>query len=98
MDTLCSMARYKRKDQVLQFTLLTSWEFILGERWGLEVSSVRVKFVTLDAQQMICPIDTVVDFQRMCHIYRMVNSFVIDFIVDTVEEAVHVPECYSFPS
>lgn len=81
--------------------MLTSWAPILGEickRWGLEVSNVRVKFVTLDAHQTICPIDIEEDFQRMCHVYHMFNSSAVDLIVDTVKEVVYVLECSSLPS
>lgn len=84
----------------MQFTVLTSWDSILGEiceRWGLKVSSIRVKFITPDAHEMICPIDLEVDFQHMCHIYYMFSSAVDDLIANTVEGVMDVPLCSSFP-
>lgn len=100
IDTFCPIARYKGEDRVLQFTMVTSWDSILCEiceRWGLEVSSVRVKIVTPDAHRTICPIDSDVDFQRMCHIHHMFNSGIVNLIVDTVKGVKDVPLCSSLP-
>ena len=41
---------------MLQFTVLTSWETVLrdiGDRWALDVSRVRVKFVTPDSYKTL---------------------------------------------
>lgn len=64
---------------------------------GLEVSSVRVKFVILNAYRTVCTIDSKVDFQRMCHIY-MLNSIFIDLFIDIDERMGVVPSCSLFPS
>ncbi|KAJ0977276.1 hypothetical protein J5N97_012750 [Dioscorea zingiberensis] len=101
METFCAVARYKGEGRVLQFTVLSSWESVLAEicqRWDLELSSVRVKFVTPDLNRTVCPIDTEVDFQRMCHIYHMFNSAAVDLIVETVQDPLDVPSGSSLPS
>lgn len=44
------MVKYKGKECVMQFIVLSSWETLLGkkyERWAIDISWVRVKFVTL---------------------------------------------------
>jgi len=87
METYSAMTRFKGEGFVLQFTVLSSWESLMGEicsRWSLDASEVKVKFVTPDAYKTLCPIESEVDFERMCHIYRSFNKFIVDIIVEKV--------------
>ena len=71
---------------MLVFTALTSWESVLAEiceRWDLDVSRVRVKFVTPDGHKTVCPIENEVDFQRMCHVYSLFKCAAVDLVVET---------------
>ncbi|XP_039146825.1 uncharacterized protein LOC120284076 [Dioscorea cayenensis subsp. rotundata] len=85
METFCVVARYKGEGRMLQFTILSSWETVMGdisERWALDGSQVRVKFVTPDSYKTLCPIESNVDFQRMCHIHHTFNKTVVDIIIE----------------
>lgn len=86
MQNFGAIARYKRERRVLLFTVLTSWELVLAEIckwWDLEVFHARVKFVMHDAHRLVCAIESKVDFQRICHIYHILNCPTIDLVVDT---------------
>ena len=86
MESFCAIARYNDEGRVLMFTALTSWESVLAEiceRWGLDVSSVRVKFITPDGYKTVCPIENEVDFQRMCHVYSIFKCSIVDLVVET---------------
>ncbi|KAH7676588.1 CAD PB1 domains-containing protein [Dioscorea alata] len=90
METYSVVARFKGEGRVLQFTVLSSWESVMGEicaRWSLDASEVIVKFVTPDSYKTLCPIESEVDFQRMCHIYQSFNKFVVDIIVEEVRDS-----------
>lgn len=100
MDTFFALARYKGERLLLQFTVLSSQEMFLNEvceRWTLDTSQVRVKFVTPNSYKMICPIELAKDFQRMCHIHHMFGKNIVDLIVDNVNQIVDVPGAI-FPS
>ena len=67
METFFAVARFKGEGRVLQFTMLSSWDLVMGEictRWALDASEVRVKFVMPDSYQTLCPIETDANFQR----------------------------------
>ena len=85
METFCAVARYKGEGRMLQFTVLTSWETVLrdiGDRWAVDVSRVRVKFVTPDSYKTLFPIESDADFQRMCHIHQTLNKTVVDITIE----------------
>jgi len=87
METFSAVARFKGEGCVVQFTVLSSWESVMDEicaRWSVDASAVKVKFVTPDAYKTVCPIESEVDFERMCHIYRSFNKFIVDIIVEEV--------------
>ncbi|XP_039137426.1 uncharacterized protein LOC120274955 [Dioscorea cayenensis subsp. rotundata] len=84
METFCAVARYKGEGRMLQFTVLSSWEIVMGdisERWALDGSPVRVKFVIPDSYKTLCPIESYADFQRMRHIHHTFNKTVVDIII-----------------
>ena len=86
MESFCGIARFNGEGRVLMFTAQTSWELVLAEiceRWGLEVSLVRVKFITPDGYKTVCPIENDVDFQRMCHVHSIFKCAVVDLVVET---------------
>ena len=86
MESFCAIARYNGEGRVLVFTAQTSWDSILAEicdRWGLDVSHIRVKFITPDGHKTICPIENEVDFQRMCHVYLLFKCPAVDLVVET---------------
>lgn len=63
------MVCYKGEGSVVQFTMLSSWEIIMGEiceRWALDASQVSVKFITPDSHGMIYRIELDENFQTMC--------------------------------
>ncbi|XP_039119170.1 uncharacterized protein LOC120255401 [Dioscorea cayenensis subsp. rotundata] len=100
METFSAVARYKGEGHVLQFTVLSSWESVMGEicaRWAVDVSQVKVKFVTPDAYKTLCPINSDADFQRMCHIYHSFNKFVMDIIIEDVSVSADGNLAYLIP-
>lgn len=69
---------------MLQFTVLSSWETIMGdisERWPLDGSKVRVQFVTPDSYKTLCPIESDADFQRLFHIHHTFKKTIVDITI-----------------
>lgn len=54
------------------------------EHWVLEVCQIRVMFMALDSYRTIYPIELEAEFQRICHIYHILNKNVVDIIIEEV--------------
>ncbi|XP_039130888.1 uncharacterized protein LOC120267282 [Dioscorea cayenensis subsp. rotundata] len=101
METFSAVARYKGEGRMRQFTVLSSWESVMGEicaRWAVDVSQVRVKFVMPEAYRTLCPIEYAADFERMCHIYHSFNKFIIDIIIEDVSVSADGNQAFLIPS